>query len=926
MYMVMLFKNSFLESNGHVMIRSFILVVMIPASVLGEETALNIFRESCLKCHGPEKQKGSLRLDDRITLLRGGDTGIAIDLKNPQQSLLLQRVKSADPNERMPPEGERLKKEQIAMIEKWIQDQAPFPGSETRNPSTSHWAYQPLKTPDIPAGNSASPIDRFIEKRLEVEGLKQNPLADRRTLLRRLKFDLIGLPPTPEEMIAFLNDPSLNAYERRIDQFLASPQYGERWARHWLDVVRFAESNGFEMNQPRPNAWPYRDYVIQSFNADKPYDRFVQEQLVGDQLNADAGTGFLVGGPWDQVKSPDPSLTLQQRADELNDMVSTTGSAFLGLTIGCARCHHHKFDPISQPDYYQFAAFLSGVQHGERTLLKSQKDAEAKKAALQIEREQLQNKLIDLEPLAQVGSKSVRRLPVNSTRNVDRFEPIIAKKIRFTILATNQAEPCIDEFEVFGPDQKQKNLAAATNGVEITSSGNYSGAPQIHRLEFAHDGKFGNGRSWISNTPGKGWIELTFPQATHVDRVIWQRDRERKYQDRLAIAYQIEVSPDGSSWKVVADHQDRVKFGTREGLSNEASDPNHVERQRLQQQLNQIESELLAINQSKLVYAGRFGINEPIHRLHRGDPLQPREMVAPASLSSFPQPASLTATSLDSERRLTLAKWLTAPTNPLTVRVIVNRLWQHHFGVGIVDTPSDFGLNGGKPTHPELLDFLASQLIKSDWSLKSLHRQILLSQTYQQSSKATSQGLNKDAQCRLLWRFPPRRLDAEPLRDSILFVSGNLDSRMEGPGFDFFEPNNNYVRVFQPREEFGPTEWRRMIYATKPRMQLDGIFGSFDCPDGGQIAPKRNQSTTPLQALNLFNSRFMQQQATILAIRIQTESRAEITSQAETAFQLVLQRSPSSTEKAASIAMIQEHGLQAFARALLNSNEFLFID
>ena len=723
-------------------------------------------------------------------------------------------------------------------------------------PASNHWSFRPVIRPALPAIKAQSwplnAIDYFILSRLETSGLAPSPQADRRTLIRRLKFDLLGLPPSPEEVDAFVADRDPLAYERLVDRYLASPQYGERWARHWLDIVRFAESDGFETNQPRANAWPYRDYVIRALNDDKPYNRFVLEQLAGDQLGVDEATGFLVGGAVDRVKSPDIALTLQQRADELHDMVGTTGSTFLGLTVGCARCHDHKFDPIPQVDYYAMKAVFAGVQHGERPLTTPDSEKRRKLAArLRQQLDEIAVRLEAMEPLANPEGPAGRRSPVSPLRNVERFAPVKARFIRFTILATNNLEPCIDELEVFAAGSGSRNVALASAGAKATSSGNYPGAPSIHNLKHINDGQYGNSRSWISNQIGAGWVQLELSQATEIDRIVWARDRQGKFQDRLAIKYRIEVATEPTNWKLVASSDDRLPSGSKE---TPRLDEGY---RRLSDERIALQRKLAEAERMSMAYAGQFSTPEATYRLNRGDPMQKREVIAPASLSQFGAKIQLTADSPEGQRRLALAKWIADPKNPLTARVLVNRLWHYHFGQGIVNTPSDFGRNGAKPTHPELLDWLADEFVKRGWSLKSIHRLIVTSATYRQAGAANSAGLAADAGTRLLWRFPPQRLEAEQLRDSILAVSGNLDWRMGGPGFDLFEPNTNYVKVYNPKQKFGPAEWRRMIYQSKPRMQLDDMFGSFDCPDGGQIAPKRTSSITALQALNLLNGRFI---------------------------------------------------------------------
>ena len=357
------------------------------------------------------------------------------------------------------------------------------------------------------------------------------------------------------------------------------------------------------------------------------------------------------------------------------------------------------------------------------------------------------------------------------------------------------------------------------------------------------------------------------------------------------------------------------------GLSAEAS----AAIRKLLVERHAIEARMQEATTNKLAYAGRFTTAEAVHRLHRGDPMQKRETVVPAALAEFGTKLQMAADAPEQERRLALAKWITDAKHPLTARVLVNRLWQHHFGTGLVATPSDFGLNGVRPSHPELLDWLASEFVAGGWRLKPMHRLIVLSSTYRQSSIANEKGLAADAGSRLLWRYPPRRLEAEPLRDAILSVSGKLDLRMGGPGFDLFEPNTNYVRVYTPKKEFGPAEWRRMIYQNKPRMQLDDTFGSFDCPDAGQIAPKRNSSTTALQALNLLNSRFLTQQAGLFAERLEKDAGGDVEAQVRRGFRLAFQREPSAEEMAAAVKLVREHGLAALCRALLNANEFLYV-
>jgi len=841
----------------------------------------------------------------------------------------------------------------------------PLPSAKQVVPSETevkplHWSLKPVVRPSIPTaagrkGRSVNPIDGFILDQLAQSKLAPSPSADRRTLMRRLYFDLLGLPPAPAEVREFERDKAPDAYEKLVDLLLASPHYGERWARHWLDVVRFAETSGFEVNTPRPNAWPYRDYVIRSFNEDKPYNRFIIEQIAGDLFGEDAATGFLVGGPEDLVKSPDPVLTANQRADELHDMVSTTSTAFLGLTVGCARCHNHKFDPIRQTEYYSLKAVFEGVRHGERKMKMA--DAEQKELDLAESRrrlEEIEAKLAEFEPLAQVANVNSNELraPVNPRQNIERIAPAVARKLRFIIKRSNGAEPCIDELEVYTAEAKPRNIALASAGTTARASSIYPNS-EIHRLEHINDGRHGNSRSWISNEPGQGWVELEFPDTVTIDRIIWGRDREQKFADRLATDYRIEVATGSNDWRLVASSLDRLPYkpGAKEqpvlnyaGLSpGEAAEAKKMAADRLH-----LEAHIADLSRSAMVYAGTFAdIPGPTHLLHRGDPMQKRDVVAPGTVEAIPLKFHLegnlnhratikTNFTENQRRRLALADWIAHPENPLTARVIVNRLWQYHFGEGLSSTPSDFGANGARPTNPELLDWLAAELVKpgieagsssklQPWSLKHIQRLIVTSATYRQASDARKECLAVDAGSRLLWRFPPRRLEAEAIRDTILSVSGKLDLRMGGPGFSFFGPNDNYVRVYTPKKEFGPETYRRMVYGTVVRQRPDGVFGVFDCPDAGQIAPKRTRSTTPLQALNLMNSGFIMQQAAFLAERLKKETDHDPKLQARLAFALAFQREPDSLELSASAKLIQEQGLVIFCRALFNANEFVYV-
>ncbi len=1071
-----------------------------------------VFQQKCESCHGAAKQKSGLRLDRKEDALRGGDNfSPLIKPGDATGSALLKIVSGAQPNLVMPPSGEKLTPDQIATLRRWIEEGAKWPEAETA-PMKNHWAFQNVARPIVPPVKNSqvaprNAIDNFLIAKLQERGLQLSPEADKATLIRRLYYTLIGLPPTPEEIESFVADKDAQAYEKLVDKLLASPRYGEKWARHWLDVVRFAESNGFEMNRPRDNAWPYRDYVISAFNEDKPYDRFISEQIAGDQLGEDAATGFLVGGSWDQVKSPDPVLTAQQRSDELHDMVSTTGSAFLGLTVGCARCHAHKFDPISQSDYFRFVADLSGVQHGERPMRPTDFEARLQKiAALKNESATLDEQLEKFRPMARIGQRllvddksllaaqieaptnaSVEyspgiergqmndagdaarfpnlglhyrywdtkagetrdlfrwnpkingrfriwlswgawtthaqdaryildhdgdlktkddqseialvnqsqfadgapaianqkrwsdfklagahelnsnscillrsgdkggptvadvllfeaddstaplphlRAPVSPGANIETFAPLEAKFVRFTVSQTNSAEPCLDELEVFSDE---RNVAAKQTGALATTSGTLPGYA-IHKLEHINDGLFGNAHSWISNQAGSGWVQIEFAKTETINRVVWSRDRptqdkqlqDKQFDDRLATGYTIEVSHDGKAWQKVASAADRLRDEFRPRITEIRTLENLSESERksatqLVSRRAELQKTMGGLGEFPSAYAGQFSQPQTTFRLYRGDPMQPKEAIAPGALADFGAPLELPTEAPEAARRMALARWIADPKHPLTARVLVNRLWLYNFGNGIVDTPSDFGLNGAKPSHPELLDWLASEFVAHKWSIKYMQRLMVNSAAFRQSSAPVKEGLAVDAGAKLLWRFAPHRLEAEALRDSVLQISGKLDLQMGGPGFDLFEPNDNYVKIYKSKQSFGADTFRRMVYQAKPRMQLDDTFGIFDCPDAGQITPKRSRSTTPLQALALLNNPFLLQQSEFLAERIERETGTDKTAQTRRAFESIFGRAPSPDESKAAQSLVETSGLVALCRALFNANEFLYV-
>ena len=892
-----------------------------------------IFQKHCYSCHAKKQQKSGLRLDIKSEAFKGGDVfGPSIIPRDVEESPLIQFVSDPNVDLPMPPEGDRLSAEAIAILTKWVAEGAVWPDGidlaklENRH---DHWSFKPMASPEPPNAKqdnwSHNEIDRFILDQLHQSKLEPASEADRVTWLRRVSFDLTGLPPSPEQVHAFVNDQHVNAFELVVNELLKSARYGERWAQHWLDVVRYADTHGFEVNTERRHAWPYRDYVIDAFNNDTPYDRFISEQIAGDTLQQDAATGFLVTASVllpGQIGQDEESRRLA-RQDSLDEIVVNIGQTFLGLSIGCARCHDHKFDPISQHEYYAMQAFVAGVEYGDREI-HTPEAVERREEGEELRKEiaAIDDQLLRLLPASQPG---VTRPPVNARINTDQFKPVKTQRLRFTILTTNRLSPCIDELEVFNTDSE--NIALASAGTIIRSSGD-SVVSDKHELRFANDGHYGNNSSWTSDTDGKGWLELVFLEEQTVDRVIWGRDRRARFVDRLATSYRIEVADAAGNLNLVSDSTDRAAYipgKDKPGVFPLAglSEDDMKTAKRLLGEKERLTAKATVVNLGSVAFAGKFREPDDIHLLARGDPEQPKEQVPPAVLRVVGS-LELSADTAEQDRRVALADWLTNPENPLTARVMVNRIWQGHFGFGLVETASDFGRTGTDPSHPALLDWLAQEFIRSGWSIKHMHRLIVLSSTYRQSSQYNEAAHALDSDSRLLWRFPSRRLDAETIRDSILAVSGRLNFKMGGPGFNLFDKRGG-LSGFKPVESFQGDGLRRMIYAHKVRRERDSVFGAFDCPDNGQSTSRRRESATPIQALNLFNSRFTMEEAAAFAARLRSDSRNNVLKQIHDAYELALSRKPSDEEVIAIRPVVENHGLVTLCRVLLNSNEFLFL-
>lgn len=855
-----------------------------------------------------------------------------------------------------------------------------------------HWAFMPLVKPSVPAVKYEqwirNPIDAFILARLEKEGLRPSLEADRRTLIRRLTFDLTGLPPTPEEVEAYCYDLSPNAYEKVVDRLLASSRYGERWARHWLDVVHYGESHGYDKDKPRPNAWPYRDYVIRAFNSDKPYSQFVQEQLAGDVLfpNTPDGviaTGFIAAGPWDFVGhvelregTSDKDLT---RANDRDDMVMTTLSTFQSLTVHCARCHNHKFDPITQEDYYRLTACFAGIDRGDRPYDPDQQTAHQRQKLL-AERSAIEAQLAAVRAIAsKIKSEEITQIDarlVELQSNLRTGQPSPSNGYHSNIESQPNSVKWvqIDLGELKTIDEIRIIPARPTDFPDTPGFG----FPVRFRMEIAADEAFSQSKILVDHTaadfpnPGdKPFVIAADKQRARVIRITATRLWERTSDFVLAFA-EVEVSSGGKNvarsatvrsldsiesgrWaqRFLIDGYDsrkaletssttladieatRTKVRTLEQLRQSRVDAALDEPNR--RSLAELPARLTSLNQQietlapKNVYAALpLAKPRPVNLLARGDVKRPGKLMHAGALSVFAKgDVDFTSSNPDSEaaRRAALANWLTHPANMLTRASIVNRIWHYHFGRGIVETPNDFGHMGASPSHPELLNWLAWQFLENGESIKSLHRVIVTSATYRQSSRFSDRAAKIDADNRFLWRMNRTRLDAECLRDAILQISGKLDLSVGGPSVQqfYFKDDHSPIYDYTRFDIDSPGSFRRGIYRFIVRSVPDPFMETLDCPDASVLTPKRNTTLTALQALSMLNNPFVLKQCEHLAERAKrsAKTRRECIEQI---YDLTLSRPPSVEELQLMTDYANKHGLIATCRVLLNSNEFMFVD
>jgi mono/diheme cytochrome c family protein len=926
-----------------------------------EQKVRPVLVEHCYSCHSAEakKLKGNLYLDSKAGWEKGGDSGEPVIVPGkPEASLLIRTAQHLEADMEMPPKKPKLPDAIIADLVTWVKIGAPDPRDgakiEAKRGDKSWWSLQPLAKQF-----AHDSIDGFITAKLAEKKLTLNPAADPRALIRRMSYDVIGLPPTVEEVETFAKAHQANprqAIEALVDRLLASPRYGERWGRHWLDVIRFGESNGFERNFVIDDLWPFRDYVIKSINDDKPFNQFITEHLAGDVIGKDnpqmeVGSAFLVAGPYDDVGNQDIVAQKNIRAATLDDMITATSGAFLGLTINCARCHNHKFDPIPTEDYYRLRAAFEGVTHGRRVVAtKEQRDAFAastKPLAVELKKLEVERALLDqaIETRAKAAFAKTKftRPKIDQNGTDESFAATEAKYVKFVIHSlTGDHQPAakgkrgggkLTEFQVWSAEDPNRNVALASHGTkaEGAKSATAEDFPEAYGPQYCIDGMLGE--AWFIGEPAV--LTLTFAQPEKINRITFINARgdrsivEEKVRGATPCEYEVQVSSDGQTWRTVASDEGREPWTPAHGIARSRYDATTKNEQTklaaLDKQIATVQAKLKAVPALPQMWVGTHTQPKEPTFVHKGgDPMKPADAVLPASLSVLDQvtkPYELKPDADEGERRLKLAKWITSNENPLTPRVLANRVWQWHFGTGIVDTPSDFGFLGSKPTHPELLDYLASRIVANGWKLKPLHREVLLSQTYLQSAAYREEAAKEDKDARLLWRFPPRRLSAEELRDTMLTVGGKLQLEpMGGPGFRLYRYLANNVSTYVPLDTHGPESYRRAVYHQNARASVVDVLNDFDLPDIAFAAPKRANTTTPLQALTLLNHSFTLDMAKALATRIQ---KGDAVTQA---YRITFQRKPSAKEHEAATQLIATHGAEAFCRALLNANELLYLE
>jgi mono/diheme cytochrome c family protein len=955
-----------------------------------------IFARACYGCHGPRKQRSGLRLDVKAKALKGGDLGPAILPGKGADSPLIRYVAGLDPDVVMPPKkADRLSLAEVGLLRAWIDQGAPWPEKKTgpRAAPRDGWSLRPLTRPAVPrlpaedAARVRNPIDAFVAANLREQGLRPSPEADRRTLIRRLSFDLVGLPPTPEEVEAFVADPHPDAYERLVERLLASPHYGERWARHWLDVVHFGETHGYDKDKPRPNAWPYRDYVIRAFNDDRPFGRFVQEQVAGDVLfpgtrDSVEALGFLAAGPWDFIGHAEvPETKIDGRVArhlDRDDMVVNTVQTFTSLTVQCAQCHDHKFDPITQEDYYSLQAVFAAIDRTDRrydtdpVIARKRAEWEARQRALAARRGEVEGrvarragpKLAELDrriaALRQPGRAEAFGYHSGIASKQDAVKWVQVALKQPAALAAVVLHPCRDDFnnigDGFGFPLRYKVEAADDpefrTGVRLLADHTAVDVhnPGVRAQMVAADGKTAR---YVRVTATKLAYRLNdFIFALSELEALDGAGRNVALGATVTALDSIEAPPRWGKANLVDGYYPGVEPGGSGELQKErvallegcCTSEEKALLAATGRELAAVARDLAALPPQGVVYAGAVhsgngpfrgtgpdgGRPRPIHILSRGNVLKPGKEVGPGAIQAVGLPArfDLPAGHAEGERRAALARWLSDRRNPLTWRSIVNRVWHYHFGRGLVETANDFGRNGQPPTHPELLDWLAADFRDGGQSLKALHRLIVTSATYRQSSQDDPACEAVDAGNRFLWRMNRRRLEAEAVRDGVLAVAGALDRTMYGPSFQDFvidKPEHSPHYEYDRHDPEDPKSHRRAVYRFIVRSQPEPFMAALDCADPSIQVDRRNESLSALQALTLLNDDLMIAMARDYAAKLERGS-GGLEAKVGRAYYECLGRPPSPADRDALAGYARKNGLANLCRVLFNLNEFAFVD
>ena len=953
--------------------------------------------------------EGDLALDSRSGWMIGGARGPAVVPGKPAESLLITAIRRTDPDLQMPPD-EKLPDAKIAVLVDWIQRGAADPrinvvAKRPLDDPLDWWSLQPLQPVPVPATGlsvkaAGNPIDAFVAQRLQQAGLVAATRADRRTLMRRLYFDLHGLPPTPAGVEAFVADPDPLAYEKLVDRLLESPRYGERWARHWLDTVHFADSHGCEHDVFRPNAWRYRDYVIESFNRDTPWGRFIREQLAADYFYPDepnllAALGFIAAGPLELSRASTAPVTFDYL--DRDDMVAQTMAAFTSTTANCARCHDHKFDPITQDDYYSLQAVFAGVGKGDVELDTDPRVAAARQrwsnlltAATKREHVQLlepeyadvieaweseaTDRVAAWAPLvpdafSSSGGATLLRLEDDSLLSTetrpDKDTYSITGTTTLNTLTALRLDVLVDErLPLQGPGRQDNGNLHLT---EFEAFVQEDEASEPQRVKIRSATADWNQEGWTISHALDGNLSTAwgiYPQVTKSHFAVFVLDEplELAAGSRMTIVLK-QLHGTGhliGRLKLYATDAANVEAEVlpaevREALATPRDQRGMSQRTAIAAHVlgPYAEEQLAALPEPKFVYGVSRSyshakkLDKPmapkvVHVLRRGNIDRPGEVAVPgalAAIASLPGRFELPEPDNEATRRAALADWLAAPSNPLTWRSIVNRVWAYHFGRGLCDTPNDFGRMGGAPSHPELLDWLAVWFRNdAQGSLKQLHRLILLSSAYQRQSRYavdTSTAVEPldpwsvDRNNRLLWRANRRPLDAESLRDAILQISGHMDWTMGGPGIQQFSLSKGVQTT--PKLDYDAFDWnhpsagRRSIYRVVWRGIADPFMEAWDFPDLGQLNGQRAFSVSSLQALATYNNDFVLHHSQQFAGRLMTEQESTA-EQIEAACRYVYLREPTAREAALLVEYANRHGLAAACRVLFNSSEFIFVD